>query len=70
MKIRITFEVDNNDRDAIAHFFGASKRAPYDDMKGYLQDAAESALEEACHDWGVTCEAMRLRAEEQDDDKA
>ena len=56
MKIRITFECDDDLRRAVAHHYGDEGMASYEDMKQWFLENGYSCNADLLFDWGADSE--------------
>lgn len=46
MKVRITFEVGDHEREGIAHYYGDSGKASYEQVRSFIERNATADIEE------------------------
>ena len=56
MKIRITFECDDDLRRAVAHHYGHEGEASYEDMKAWFRNYGEGCNDDVLCDWEADSE--------------
>jgi hypothetical protein len=61
MKVSITFEVDDDERRAIARFYGEPGKASYKDVKIHIQNMVNAELEAINH---LSEPAVKSKADE------
>tara|TARA_R100001129_G_scaffold65597_1_gene44785 strand:- start:5 stop:211 length:207 start_codon:yes stop_codon:yes gene_type:complete len=52
MKVRITFDLSKDDREAISHYFSYEKLATHEECKSYIYNEVMATLEDMSFDLG------------------